>query len=697
MLYFDSRRRPQRATFGLRSFLDFNFGTTSFGFAVPNPSLVFVFCHIWFARRLIIQITQDLCCRKPWADFSTMKLPAHLSQPLAVAALTFLAILCLISVGESLKVIASSPLATAHNKEWSLAAKRAWKPEQNTSSSDPAQSRADNAEANGSGKDVFKVPSAVNLTDDGYVDVADEAELPVLPLPGPIATGVSIVGCLFGGCSSTASPLGIAPGMPTPHPIGPTLLPSPASAPTGPPGAGLFPSVLSILAGAPTTTPLGSPANNAPLGGLLSVLSQAAPSPKPVGSTITAPPAVPTGSGNLLSGVGVLGGVASALNGVLGSTETSNGGGPGLLGQLSANILNPIASIASNPASILANPGGAISNLQSQVSAVLGSMPSAVAAGIQLASNVGGDLADALNASTDLLDAAPNVAGGVAGQVGSLLDAAPALATGIPAAALHAVDQVGSVLSAVPGFGQNANGILASLRNDLSAAVAVAALQVSALAGVVNSQVVGVLPATLQPLVSGVLSSLATSALSTPPGTPSTSSPNLVSMLSSLSSSITSASPAAAATNAAVNSAANSALSGLSSLVSQISRLSLTVPMTTSTSPSSAIGKFFPWLPIVKESSPDTSFLRQQSRRIIRGHNDYHLLCSDHNCLGNFYIVTDQYCDKMSIRLRSIHTHANLSSSIHVGIWDILSWFWRVFISVPEQASNWIQHRALSW
>lgn len=504
-----------------------------------------------------------------------------LSQPVAIAALTFFALLCLVSLGESLKVLASSSILHGRAHTTNATVKRSWESEQGPFSPPRPEELLDDG------------TEELNSDADNVPDIDEKFGLPGLSLPNPLATAVSAVGCWFHGCSSDIP--GVVPGNPTQPPV-------PAS--TAASGGGLFPSVLSILAGSPGATPApDSPGGSAPLGGLLSALSQAAPSPNPPGPAITAPPAAPTGSSGFLPGLSVLDGVASALNGVLGSPDESDSGGIGLLGQLSANILDPIASIAADPASVLANPSAAMSNLQSQVSNVLNSMPSAVAAGVQLASNVGGDLADALNATTNMLDSAPDVAGGVAGQVGSLLNAAPNLATGIPSAALDAVNQVGAILNGVPGVGDEVAGILGGLKNDLSNAVASAAPEVSALAGVVQSQVVGVLPSALQPLVSGALSSLATAPatenLPPVPGQAPTSSPKLASLLSSLSSSIASADPAAAVTgSAAMNSIASSALSGLSSLMSQISQLSLTVATASPSAPvpSSATGESGSWL-----------------------------------------------------------------------------------------------------
>lgn len=515
-----------------------------------------------------------------------MQSSALLVRPLAIVALIFLAVLSLISLGESLKILSSASILVRHEDGNDNTVKRSWESEQGPFS--PA--RPDHVDSDihklvpGQGEDA--ISEEREPTHDHVSDDADSAQdgisgddenlgIPGLSPPIPIATGISVVGCWLHGCVSQTT----VPGTPTQPPGSP-------AAPTHAPGGGIFPSVLSILAGVPgATLAPGSPGDNGPLGELLSALSQAAPSPNPPTPGITAPPGSPTGSGGLLPNVGILGGIASALDGFLGSSDEGKNGGAGLMGQLSVNLLSPIASIAVNPASILANPSAAIGNLQSQVSAVLGSMPSAVAAGVQLASNVGGDLAEALNATTDLLDNVPAVAGGVADQIGSLLNAAPNLATGIPSAALDAVNEVGAILSGIPGLDDEANGILGGLEDDLSNAVANAVPQVSALAGIVNSQVVGVLPAALQPLVSGALSSLATAT-----GSPTQASPDLASMLSSLSSSITSVSPAGAATDiAAVDSVASSALAGLSSLISKISQLSLTAAATPAPATASAI------------------------------------------------------------------------------------------------------------
>ncbi|ROV94309.1 hypothetical protein VMCG_08609 [Cytospora schulzeri] len=531
------------------------------------------------------------------------------SQPLAIALLTCFSLLCLVSLGESLKVLSSSSLSE-RGRHVNPIIKRTWDSEQGPFSpprpEDVREDEDDFVDSN--------LPGNVTLHDD---DNHDKIGIPVLP-DVPLPAVDSIVASIFGGVSSAVP----VPGNPT-QPI------IPASA-----GGGLFGSVISILAGAPSAVPIpGGPVPvptvssggvDSPLGGVLSALSA-------VGvPSITAPPVAPTGSGGLIGGLDVLGGVASALDGVLGSPDSTNSNGGGLLGQLSADVLGPIASIAADPASILADPAAAISNLQSQVSSVLDNLPSAVAAGVQIANNVGGQIADALNATTDVLDSIPAVAGGVADQLGSLLNAAPNLATGIPAAALSAVNQVESILTAVPGLDGDVTGLLGGLQGQLSLAVVSALPEVTSLAGVVGSQVVGILPSTLQPLVAEALSTLqndatslgcqvsdvvsgtaiilnvpcdqASSAISSPGSGPTvtapvpvsasvtvgdtlplvsiqppSTSPQLASMLSSLGSSLLSASLASASAEASgTNPVAISALSGLSSLISQISDMSVT-------------------------------------------------------------------------------------------------------------------------
>ncbi|ROV94835.1 hypothetical protein VPNG_09293 [Cytospora leucostoma] len=487
---------------------------------------------------------------------------ARFTRPLAIAGLTCFALLCLVSLGESLKVLSSASLAQrGRNAHPNI--RRSWESEQGHASLTRPKDHSED-EGDLVGHNLLRE----DTNDDKAA--ADNGEKLSIPGPGiTLPAANSIVASIIGGATSAVP----VPGNPT-QPI----IPAPAS-------GGIFGSVVSILAGAPSAVPVpGSPAAatgssggvGSPLGGVLSGLSQ-------VGApAITAPPTVPTGS-----------------------------------------------------ASILANPTAAINNLQSQVSSVIGNLPSAVAAGVQLANNVGGQIADALNATTDVLDNVPEVAGGVADQVGSLLHAAPNLATGLPAAALSAVSQVESVLTAVPGLAGNVTGILSSLQDDLSSAVASAIPEVTSLAGVIGSQIVGILPSTLQPLVSGVLSNLQNDGVlcqvsdvvsgtaiiinvpcgqgSSPTSSPgagpkatapasvsasitvgeslplaptqlASTSPQLASILSSLSESLISESSMAAPADATgTNAIANSALSGLSSLISQISDISLTAAILPST------------------------------------------------------------------------------------------------------------------
>ncbi|ROV95831.1 hypothetical protein VSDG_05159 [Cytospora chrysosperma] len=415
-------------------------------------------------------------------------------QSLAIAVLTCFALICLVSLGESFKVLSSATLS-AHGRHVDPIIKRTWESEQGPFSPPRSQDVSENEH------DLVDSNLSGNVTMDENDDHG-KVGIPVLG-DATLSAVNSIVASIVGGVSSAVP----VPGNPT-QPI------IPAST-----DGGLFGSVISILAGAPSAVPVpGGPIPiptassgdiDSPLGGVLSALSA-------VGvPTITAPPAVPTtGSGGILGGLDVLGGVASALDGVLGSPDGTNSNSGGLLGQISADVVGPIASIAADPASILADPAAAISNLQVQVSSVLDSLPSAVAAGVQLANNVGGQIADALNATTDVLDSIPDVAGGVADQLGSLLNAAPDLATGIAAAALSAVNQVESILTAVPGIDGDVTGILDGLQGQLSLAVTSALPEVSSLAGVVGSQVVGILPSTLQPLVAEALSTLQSDATS---------------------------------------------------------------------------------------------------------------------------------------------------------------------------------------
>jgi hypothetical protein len=391
---------------------------------------------------------------------------------------------------------------------------------------------------------------------------------------------------------------------------------------------GVFSSVVSILAGAgaPAATPASPEEDGGALGELLSVLSQL--SPLSAGVSTTGLPVVPTASAGLLPAFDVLGGVAEALDDVLGSSEGDSGLGGGIMGQLSANIVAPLASIAADPVSILSNPSAALDNLQSQVSSVLDSLPSAVAVGVQLTSNIGGQIADALDATAEVLDSVPDVAAGVADQVGSLLNAAPNLATALPAAALSAVNRLGSVLAADPDLAGGATEALDGLKKDLSSAIVHAVPEVTSLAAAVGATVVDILPPVLQGPVQEVLSSLQTDGggplcqvsdvvggtaiifnlpcsslgpaisalIATATATASVSAsitlgptssftaaiasssrPPLTSLLSSLGSSLTSAGMTDAS---GVDPAANAALSGLSSLFGQISRLSLTATIT---------------------------------------------------------------------------------------------------------------------
>ncbi|KAJ4422260.1 hypothetical protein N0V82_003121 [Gnomoniopsis sp. IMI 355080] len=425
----------------------------------------------------------------------------------AIAVLAIITLLCILSLIESFKVLASASI-TGRAEDSHQLDKRNWE-SQLSPFSGPPDDIDDHMEEVSVGDNLpteAKISQDNTPEDDDGDDDGDDGKLgiPKLPLPIPlsipISTPLSVIASILGGQGSLSAPIPgnpIVPGVPTP---------------TDGSGGGVFGSVLSILAGSPSTppTPGSAGGSSGPLGGLLSALSQAAPSPD-----ITPSPTAPTGSvsgSGPLAGLNVLGGVASALGGVLGGSDATNNGGDGLLGQLSANILDPLSSIAADPAAILADPTAAINNLQSQVSAVLDGMPSAVAAGLQLASNVGGDVADALNATTNVLEDAPDVAGGVADQVGSLLNAGPALATGLPAAAMAAVDTVGSILSGIPGIGSTVSGLLDGMKDDLSNAAASAAPQVSAMAAVVGSQVAGVLPTGLQPLVAAAVASQQTAA-----------------------------------------------------------------------------------------------------------------------------------------------------------------------------------------
>lgn len=522
--------------------------------------------------------------------------PALFSRPWAIAGLAYVALLYLVSLGESLQIF-SFPALTGQPGRVDPIIKRTWESEQSPFSTAPLEDSAE--EENG--------PAEVETsTGDG------PERLGIPGLGNPLAPLNSIIASVLDGSAVTV-PL---PDLPTP-----TIT-----------SGDLFSSVVSILAGAPTVLSTSPGGTDGTLGGLLSALSQV--SPVSVATSTTGPPVVTAGSTGLLPAFDVLGGVAVALDNVLGSSEDDESIAGGLLDQLSANIVAPIASIADNPASILADPIEALDNLQSQVSSVLDSLPSAVAAGFQLTGNVGGQIADALDATTEILDSVPDVAAGVADQVGALLNAAPNLATGLPAAALSAVNQVESVLAADPDLVGNLTGIVGGLREELSSAIVNAVPEITSLAAAVGARVVDVLPPVLQSPVQGVLSSLqndvsgllcqvsdvvsgtaivfnvpcgSVSLMTSNPGestlatappvasvsitvgetlplvpapASSISRPPLVSILSSLGSSLATAGTPAASV---ANPAASSALSGLSSLFSQISALSLPATVVPST------------------------------------------------------------------------------------------------------------------
>lgn len=531
--------------------------------------------------------------------------------------------LCIVSLGSSLTVCSSPTLAEQPGRADSII-KRTWESEQGPFSDGPPEDSIVEEEDG---------PAEVSTSTSGSPE-----RLGIPGLGNPLPPLKSIVASVLGGSAVTVP----VPGLPTP----------PATSDD------LFSSVISILAGPPTAVPTSPGGNGGALGGLLSALSQ-----------VTPVSVAPTASAGLLPAFDVLSGVAAALDNVLGSSEDSNSLGGGLLGQLSANIVAPIASIAADPPSILANPSAAIDSLQNHVSSVLDSLPSAVAAGIQLTSNVGGQIADALDRTTEVLDSAPDVVAGVADQFGSMLDAAPKLAIGLPAAALSAVNQVESVLAADPGVNGDLTGILGGLKKELSSAVANAVPEVTSLAAAVGAPVVDVLPPVLQGPVQGVLTSLQTdvsgllcqvsdivsgtaiifnvpcgsvSSVISGPGdsgaktsaiapaaasasitvgeplplaptpTSSISRLPLASVLSSLGSSLATAETTG--TSAVVDPAASSALSGLSSLFSQISALSLTAPDTPSTQLAPPIGELFA-LPL---ASSDADLFQCRCHRVPR-------------------------------------------------------------------------------
>lgn len=606
----------ERSSINAPVFLDLDFWNHQFWQSVPILSLLLLLPRPRQAVRLI-----------PFAGsnnvFPKMLPSALFSRPLAMAGLTYVAFLCLVSLGESLWVF-SPPAPAGQPGRVESVVKRTWESEQgpfSTGTKEESVQEGAAAEADastGDGPERLGVPGLGN------------------PLP-PLD---SIAASVLGGSAGT----GPVPGLPIP-PI---------------PSGGLFSSVISILAGAPTSGPTSPGGNSGPLGGLLSALSQVTPASA---GTITGLPVIPTVSAGLLPAFDVLGGVAEALDNILGSSGDNDGVGGGLLGQLSANVVAPVASIAADPASILAHPSAALDNLQSQVSSVLDSLPSAVAAGVQLASNVGGQIADALDATAEVLDSVPDAAADVAEQVGSLLDAAPNLATGLPAAALSAVDKVESVLAADPDLVGDFAGILGGLRKELSSAMVNAVPEVTSLAAAVGGHVVDVLPPVLQGPVQGVLSSLQndvsgllcqvsdvvngtaiifnvpcgsvdpatsgpgartsatapasasasitvgeTAPLALTPAS-SISRPPLASILSSLGSSLTSAETSA---TSGVDPAASSALSGLSSLFSHISGLSLTAAPTPPTQLAPSTSKLFA-IPI---ASPYANLLQFQSHRV---------------------------------------------------------------------------------
>lgn len=526
--------------------------------------------------------------------------PAHFLRPLAVAGLTYVAILCLVYPRGSLHgedpLVYSSPALARQPGGVGPVVKRTWESEQGPFSTGPQEQSVE---------DEGVVAEAEASTDDG---------IEMLSIPGPGNPLPPLAPSVLGGSAVTAP----IPGLPTP--------------PT--PSGDLFSSVISILAGAPTAAPNSPGGNDGALGGLLSVLSQVGP--LSAAASTTGLPVVPTGSAGFLPAFDVLSGVAAALDDVLGSSDDNNSLGGGLLGQLSANIVAPIASIAADPASILADPSAALDSVQSEVSSVLDSLPSAVAAGVQLSSNIGGQIAGALDATTEVLDNVPGVAAGMADQFGPLLNAGPDLASGLPAVALSAVNQLESVLAAAPDLVGDPTGTLSGLKQELSSAMVNAVPELTSLAAAVGGHVIDVLPPVLQGPVQGALSSLqndvsgplcqvsdvvggtaiifnvpCSSAIpgisdpgakttATVPGAASASvsitvgatlpfsptlassgsRPLLASVLSSLGSSLTSAGITDAG---GVDPAASSAMSGLSSLLSQISGLSLTATTTQST------------------------------------------------------------------------------------------------------------------
>lgn len=611
------RQPPGSAAASTTPFLDSDFGTASF-------DSLFLSCRRCptFLRLNPHQTARFKPLAGPSNVFPKMPPSALFSRPLALAGFVYATILCIVSLSSSLKVLSSPTLAGQPGRVEPII-KRTWESEQGPFLNVPPQDSVVQEEGEPAEADMS--------TSDG------PERLGVPGLGNPLPPLNSIVTSVLGGSAVTVP----VPGLPAP-PVA---------------SGDLFSSVVSILAGAPTAVPTSPGGDGGALGGLLSALSQ-----------VTPVSVVPTGSAGLVPAFDVLGGVASALDNVLGSSEDNDSLGGGLLGQLSANVVAPVASIAADPASILAHPSAALDNLQSRVSSVLDSLPSAMAAGIQLTSNVGGQIADALDATTEVLDSVPDVAAGVADQVGSLLNAAPNLATGLPAAALSAVNQVESVLASGPDVAGDLTGILGGLKEELSSAIVNAVPEVTSLAAAVGIHVVDVLPPVLQGPVQGALSSLqndvsgllcqvsdvvsgtaiifnvpcgsVSSAIADPgdPGaktsaaapaaasasitvgetlptvpTPASSLSRqpLASVLSSLGSSLTTAETTGASV---VDPAASSALSGLSSLFSQISELSLTAADTPSTPLAPPAGELFP-IPL---ASSDADLFQCRCHRVPR-------------------------------------------------------------------------------
>lgn len=649
LLYFAPCSSRAAAASSSRPFLDFDFGTTGLGSLFP-------FCRCCFPLLHPHQGAQFKVLAGSSNAFSKMPPSALFSRPLALTGLHCLIFLCIISLSSSLEVFSPPTLAGQPGRA-ELFIKRTWESEQGPFSDTPPQDS--DIEEDG---ELAKVDTSTS-------DSPERLGIPGLGNPLPPLN--SIVASVLSGSGVTVP----IPGLPTP----------PVTS------GDFFSSVISILSGAPTAVPTSHGGNGAALGGLLSALSQ-----------VTPVSVVPTASPGLLPAFDVLGGVAAALDNVLGSSEDNDSLGGGLLGQLSANIVAPLASIAADQASILSDPSAALDNLQSHVSSVMDSLPSAVAAGIQLTSNVGGKIAGVLNLTTEVLDVAPEVLAGVADGLGSVLGAGREMASRLPAAALSAVDQVESVLTAGPHVDGDLTGVLGGLKNKLSSAIANAVPEVTSLAAAVEGPVIDALPPVLQGPVQGVLTSLQTdvsgllcqvsdvisgtaiifnvpcgsvssiisdtgdpgaktsataplvvSATITvgeprplvPTPTSAISRPPLASLLSSLGSSLATAETTSASV---IDPAASSALYGLSSLFSQISGLSLTATDTPSTPLLPPAGELFvmsylwPALKLTYSSAAVTECFVRPTRR------DYHLPCPDHYGLDHVNDSTSQYCDSMS-------------------------------------------------